>query len=194
VLLSGGLDSAALTAWQRPAAALFVDYGQRPAEGELAAARAVSQALKVPLNVVRIESSALGSGLLAGTSPVPAAPTPEWWPFRNQLLVTVAGAWGIDKGVDRILVGCVVTDSERHVDGSAEFYQALDRLISMQEAGIRVSTPAIGMSSAELVTTSGIPDAILAWTHSCHVSPLACGTCPGCEKRASVLKDLGRLQ
>lgn len=90
-------------------------------------------------------------------------------------------------------MGCVVTDRERHVDGSADFYELLDRLVSMQEGGIRVAAPAISMTSAELVSVSGIRDEVLAWTHSCHISSMACGACPGCDKRRSVLQELGRL-
>lgn len=37
LLLSGGLDSTAIAAWQRPDVCVTVDYGQRPARGELAA-------------------------------------------------------------------------------------------------------------------------------------------------------------
>jgi 7-cyano-7-deazaguanine synthase len=193
VLLSGGLDSTALTAWRRPSLGIFVDYGQRPAQGELRAAHAVSNELKVPLHVIQVQCNDLGSGLLAGSAPVPGAPTPEWWPFRNQLLVTVAAAWAIDKGVGELLLGSVATDGERHADGRPEFYRVIDELVSSQEGGIHVAAPGIGMTTAQLITAAGIPDEMLAWTHSCHSSSLACGTCPGCEKRRSVLQELGRL-
>jgi 7-cyano-7-deazaguanine synthase len=193
LLFSGGLDSTALAAWRRPSVALFVDYGQLPAEGELAAATSVSEAIDLPLERVRVESSSIGSGLLAGSHSSSAAPTREWWPFRNQLLATIAATWAVDRDIREIWLGSVATDGERHADGRADFYEALDRVVSLQEGGIHVVAPAIGLTTAQLITASEVPDRVLAWTHSCHASSLACGSCPGCVKRRSVLEELGRI-
>ncbi|MGL3107198.1 hypothetical protein [Bradyrhizobium sp. BR 1432] len=46
--------------------------------------------------------------------------------------------------------------------------RALSDLMSMQEGGLTVSAPAIGLSAPELVIASGIDKAALAWAHSCH--------------------------
>ena len=192
LLLSGGLESSAIAAWLRPRLSLTVDYGQLPASGEIWAASRVCAELGLEHHSLSIDCSTIGSGLMAGLGGDPQAPIPEWWPFRNQLLVTFAGAWGISRGVKEILVGSVSGDGT-HVDGTASFYGALDQVVALQEGNVRVSAPAIDMSSAELIETSDVDDAVLGWTHSCHVASVACGSCPGCTKRRAVLQALGRL-
>lgn len=195
LLLSGGMDSAALAAWRRPAACLFIDYGQRPANGEKRSSAAVCDALGLELWTLAADCSAAGAGSLADDgATVPGAPSAEWWPFRNQLLVTLGAAFAVRAGqATKLILGAVAEDGGRHADGRPEFVDALDRLLGLQEGGTRLAAPAIGMTTAELVTVSGISDDVLGWTHSCHVSPWACGSCAGCTKRHEVLGKLGRL-
>ena len=194
LLLSGGMDSAALAAWRQPASCLFIDYGQRPAEGERRAAAAVCDALDIPLQSVRADCSSVGAGTLAGIELGPAsAPTAEWWPFRNQLLVTLGASLAVRREGTTLLIGTVRDDGDRHADGQPEFVEALDRLLILQEGAVRLSAPALEVTTMELVQASGIEDSVLAWTHSCHVSSWACGWCTGCQKRQGVLSDLGRL-
>lgn len=193
-MLSGGLESTALAAMRRPALTLTIDYGQRPAAAEVTAAAAVCRQLGLSHDVLRVDCAALGSGLLAGQPANGGAPSPEWWPYRNQLLVTLAAGWGLPRGASSIVVGSVLGDGERHRDGTAEFYEALDRLVAMQEGGLRVLAPGVDMTSDQLVTASGAGDEVLGWTHSCHVTDIACGACPGCHKRREVLGRLGRLR
>jgi 7-cyano-7-deazaguanine synthase len=193
LLLSGGLESSALAAWRRPQLTLTIDYGQAPAAGETAAATAVCRALGLEHHLLRIDCRQLGSGLLASSEPAVNAPSPEWWPYRNQLLVTLAAGWGVRHNVTSITVGSVSGDGERHADGKAAFYDQLDGLLVMQEGAVRVQAPAAHMTSEELITTSGVTDAVLGWTHSCHTSNLSCGVCPGCTKHREVLDRLGRM-
>lgn len=194
LLLSGGLDSAALAAWRRPSGCLFVDYGQRPAAGEGKAAQAVANALGLDLEIVRADCSAVGGGtLLDEAERLPVAPTPEWWPFRNQLLVTLAAAVAMRGARTTILIGTVCEDAARHADGSPEFIGALDALLACQEGGLHLLAPAQSMTTGELIEHSGISDEVLAWTHSCHLASSACGGCNGCRRRLGVLTELGRL-
>lgn len=192
--MSGGLESAAIAAWRRPALTLTVDYGQRPAAGELTAAAAICRELGLDHHVLRVNCRQLGGGLLAAQEPDSNAPSPEWWPYRNQLLVTLAAAWGICHGVTIITIGSVREDGHRHRDGTMAFYEALDRLVVLQEGGLRVQAPAIALSSEQLLIESGVSDQVLGWTHSCHTQDVACGACPGCYKRREVLDRLGRLR
>ncbi len=189
VLLSGGMDSIALAHWQRPEVAITVDYGQRAARAEVAAAAQVAAELGMRHEVVRVDCSALGSGDMAGTDPLAAAPVSEWWPYRNQLLITLAGMRGISFGVTELLLGSVAPDGE-HADGRPEFYVAADALMVLQEGNIRVLAPALGMTTAELVRRSAVPRSLLAWAHSCHVADVACGACRGCVKHYHVNDEL----
>jgi 7-cyano-7-deazaguanine synthase len=192
LLLSGGLDSAALAAWRRPEFSLTVDYGQVPAKAEIAAAKAICRELRLEHHVLQVDCRHLGSGLLASSDPVANAPSPEWWPYRNQLLVTLAASWGLPRGASSIAVGSVLGDGERHVDGTSAFYKQLDAVLAMQEGAMNVIAPAATLSTEELVLRSGIPEAVVGWTHSCHRGYLSCGACPGCAKRREVLRSLDR--
>jgi 7-cyano-7-deazaguanine synthase len=194
LLLSGGLDSAALAACERPAAALFVDYGQRPAAAERRAARAVAGAMSVPLHEAALDLRPFGGGLLLDEAPLPDAPSPEWWPYRNQMLVTAAASLALRLDLARVLMGTVAGDGDRHADGTTEFYRTLDALLRMQEGGVGVDAPAIAETSEQLVARSGLGEAVVGWTVSCHRSELPCGDCPGCWKRAKVLAAAGLLQ
>ena len=190
ILLSGGMDSVALAAWKRPAHAITIDYGQIPAPGEIRAARKVSEVLGIQHHIIIIDCSSLGSGDMAGLPAIPAAPVSEWWPFRNQLLVTFGAMKAIALGANELLCGSVKTDAE-HVDGTSPFYAEIDKLISMQEGAIRVCVPAIEFTTTQLIRASGVDLSLLAWCHSCHVNEYACGKCRGCRKRLGVLSELG---
>jgi len=193
LLLSGGLDSTALAQLYRPTLSVVIDYGQRCAQAETQAACAVGRALDLRVQTLRVDLTAIGAGLLADDKPVDHAPSPEWWPYRNQLLVTTGAALALHEKLDTVLVGTVNGDGERHVDGTPAFYDLLDRVISLQEGGIRVAAPALPYSSAELITLSGLQEDVAAYTVSCHRANLPCGTCPGCHKRVGVLRDVGML-
>ncbi len=190
LLLSGGMDSVSIAWWKRPQLAMFVDYGQVPAAGEEAAGKAVCEILSIPYEVIRIDCSSVGSGDLAGTKPISPAPVPEWWPFRNQLILTIAGAAALKFGVTELMIGALSTDGA-HADGRPDFVAAISHLMALQEGGIVVSAPAIDMTAKELVLVSGVPKAVLAWAHSCHKSSFACGQCRGCNKHYSTWKNLG---
>jgi 7-cyano-7-deazaguanine synthase len=190
LLLSGGIDSIALAYWKRPRFAFTVDYGQVCAAAEIRASRAACKAIGIEHHLVCSNCIALGSGDLASVAPLAVAPMPEWWPFRNQLLATLAGMRALSLGVSHLMMGSVRSDCV-HVDGTAEFYLILDRLMSMQEGSLRISAPGIGLTSAELVRESGIPMEILCWAHSCHKAIWSCGKCRGCNKHYSVMEQLG---
>lgn len=201
LLLSGGIDSAALAKLIRPDHALFIDYGQRPAPQERRSSRAVARQLGIPYGSLSVGLGAIGAGMLNDEELLDGAPSPEWWPFRNQLLVTCAAAWAVKSrgqiGADdrpiSVLVGSVRPDGERHADGRPAFYEALDVLLRFQEGNISVSAPALEFDTPELIRQSAVDDATLGWTHSCHRADIPCDDCPGCFKRSQVLAAVGML-
>lgn len=190
ILLSGGMDSVALSYWLRPQVALTVDYGQKAAQAEIVAATKICEHLSMEHKIIRVDCAHLGSGDLAGTAPVDVAPKSDWWPFRNQLLITLCGMVAVKMGLSELLVGSIKTDGY-HQDGSAKFYQLIDSLMKFQEGSIKVTAPALTFSSSELILKSGIPSELLLWAHSCHKSNIPCGNCRGCNKYFSVLDELG---
>lgn len=192
LLLSGGMDSIALAYWQRPEIAITLDYGQKAAEAEIRAATQVAKLLGMEHYIIRVDCSSLGSGDLVGSAPLSDAPVTEWWPYRNQMLVTLALMKAIQLGVCELMVGSVKTDSQ-HTDGTREFYERLSDVVVMQEGGIQVTAPAIEMTTVELVKEAGVPNDVLMYAHSCHTGNVPCGRCHGCYKYMYVKEQLGIL-
>lgn len=190
LLFSGGVDSTALAVWLRPELCLTIDYGQRCAGAELTASTQICATLGLQQKIISLPSSELGSGDLAGRPPHEIAPVPEWWPFRNQFLLTIGAMVAIEHGIDELLFGAVASDSQ-HTDGSAEFFSAMNALLGCQEGKLSVNVPAIGMNTVDLVRLAGVPLETLAWCHSCHLGNLACGQCRGCNKHTQVFSELG---
>jgi 7-cyano-7-deazaguanine synthase len=160
---------------------------------EIRASKAVCESLDIRHIVIEVDCSTLGSGDLVNGKALATAPSSEWWPYRNQLLVTLASMKAISLGVNEMMIASVKSDGF-HKDGTKEFYNILNNLMTFQEGSIAILAPAIHLSSVELVVNSGITSEILYFAHSCHTSSVPCGRCGGCYKYISVmqtLKDVG---
>lgn len=191
LLLSGGMDSLAIAWWKRPELAITLDYGQLAADAEKHASAQVCKELGIRHEIVSVDCSSLGSGDMAGAPPDAAAQTSDWWPYRNQLLITLASMRAISRGMQALYIGTVRSDGESHLDGTPKFVQKIDKLMAYQEGHVRVVAPAIGMSTAELIRSTGLPAGLLAWSHSCHKANIACGNCRGCNKYVETYLELG---
>lgn len=190
ILLSGGMDSISLAWWKRPDIAFTINYGQLAAAAEVAASTSFCKYLGIPHFVLDVDCRALGSGDMAGAKADTHAPASDWWPYRNQMLVTLAAMKAISFGVTHLCLGTVRSDGS-HSDGTIEFVNAISTLMSLQEGGLTISAPAIELSTTELIKISGIPSDVLAWAHSCHKSNVPCGNCRGCNKYFEVLGEVG---
>lgn len=191
LLLSGGMDSIAIAWWKRPQWAVTIDYGQKAAAAEIQAAQQTCQELAIEHEVLHIDCSSLGSGDMAHAVPGEHATTSDWWPYRNQMLITLACMRAISRSVGTIYIGTVDSDGESHRDGTREFVSQMDKLLAYQEGGLRVVAPAIDLSTADLVRNASVPASLLAWAHSCHKANIACGACRGCNKYFSTFRELG---
>jgi len=189
LLLSGGMDSIALAWWRRPDVAFTVDYGQLAAAAETEASAAICRALVIPHVVLRLDARSLGSGDMAGAPADTHAPASDWWPYRNQLLVTLTAMKAVSMGVQQLLLGTVASDGS-HRDGTVDFIDSMSRVLAMQEGGMTLAAPGIGMRTADLVRVSGVPRSLLAWAHSCHKADVPCCNCRGCNKYFEVLQEL----
>lgn len=179
LLFSGGIDSAAIAWMEKPDWLFFVDYGQLPAAGELRAARSLAEAMDLPLDTRDVSLKGVGRGTLAGEAE-PTTAAPEFWPFRNQMLVTLAAMTFANEDPLKILIGTVATDNV-HPDGRPEFIDRMSALLSAQ-GNIRLLAPALGLTGPELVQEAALPAHLLGWTFSCHTGEWACGRCRGCTK------------
>jgi 7-cyano-7-deazaguanine synthase len=191
LLFSGGLDSSALAFWKRPDVCLTIDYGQRPARGEIAAATAICNELGLRHELLTIDLRALGSGSLAGSAPSEFGQAEEFWPYRNQMLITMAGMRFLSQGLKEIMIGAVRTDV--HADGKAPFLRGIDRLMSMQEGAVAVTAPGRALHPRRLLEISQFPHSLLGLTFSCHVMEYACGRCRGCEKQLDTIARAAKV-
>ena len=188
LLLSGGLDSAGLAVWIRPDVCVTIDYGQRAAAGELAAARALCEQLDLPHRIIRADLAALGSGDMGQRPNSAVAAAPEFWPYRNQMLVTLTGMLLLPEGLTEIMIGAVADD--RHSDGKQPFLKTLDRLMRLQEGHVAVSAPATKITTPALLKIARFPRHLIGLTFSCHVHEFACGECGGCTKHRRVIEQV----
>jgi 7-cyano-7-deazaguanine synthase len=104
------------------------------------------------------------------------------------MLITLAAMTYAADPLAELLVGTVVGD-DAHPDGRREFVSAVDSLLR-QQSGVRVSAPAIDMTTLQLVRKAAVPMSLLGWTFSCHTGEWACGSCRGCNKHRQVIECL----
>ncbi|MBS1774355.1 MAG: 7-cyano-7-deazaguanine synthase [Bacteroidetes bacterium] len=193
LLLSGGLDSTAIAYWFKEELqfAITVNYGQKSADAEIAASSKICKTLNLHHEIIEVDCRKLGTGnMVDSDAGLDFSPMLEWWPYRNQFLVTIACMKIIKLGINELIIGSIKSDGN-HVDGTKEFYIELNRLVSMQEGNLQIRTPAIELTSVELIKKTKIPDSILFWAHSCHTSNTPCGECNGCKKYMYTMQQLG---
>lgn len=192
ILLSGGMDSIALAYWKKPSVAFTFNYGQLAAMAEIDASAYVAKELGIDHHVISVDLRSLGAGDMAGTAAGRYAPASDWWPYRNQMLVTLAAMKAVSLGVRQLMLGTVATD-QTHRDGTVAFIEKLDALLACQEGELRVFAPAIGLSPCELILLSKVPGSLLALAHSCHKANVPCGQCRGCNKYFETLSQIAHV-
>jgi 7-cyano-7-deazaguanine synthase len=189
VLLSGGIDSICLTFGIVPQIAYTIDYGQTVAEREIYVSKYICKELGIIHKCIKVDCRNLGSGTLANSEKHKLSPSAEWWPYRNQLLITLACMQGIKDEVEEIYLASVKSDSF-HRDGTKEFYTLINTLVYYQESKMKIFCPTLNFYSHELANFYGVPNELLTIAHSCHISNIACGKCSGCIKQLKVRHEL----
>jgi len=189
VLLSGGMDSICLTYYLKPTIAYTVNYGQLPAQREIDISRRVCTILSIPHKVIEIDCSTLGTGSLSPNKALDIAPAAEWWPYRNQLLVTLCLMQGIKDNIQELHIASVKSDAF-HKDGTANFYSLLNALSTYQEGEISIHCNTLNYYTHELAVRYKVPEELLLLAHSCHLGNTICGHCSGCLKNLRVRQEL----
>lgn len=198
VLLSGGLDSAA-TLYNSPPGrtqAIFVDYGQVSRRAEEKAARALSRARGVGLEIVRVADLArLGSGSLAQSDTAidaDGASTQqrrEWFPARNLMLCAIAAIPLARAGGGELALG---TLSDSYRDSRVEFFRSVEQAVLDAlpvEAVVTLVIPSesriLALRAARVV---GLEPRL---TFSCNQrSDRHCWRCASCQDRARLIGEL----
>lgn len=224
MLLSGGLDSATALAVARndgfDAICLSFDYGQRH-RAELAAAARVAEALGAHEHVVYpLDLRVFGGSALTDAIDVPRDRDPDelttgipvtYVPARNLIFLSIASALAETRGVRDLYVGVNAVDYSGYPDCRPEFIAAFEEVVnlatrmgveSVEGTGdgaranepIRVHTPLIDLSKADIIRLGAELGVDYALTSSCYdPSPdgNACGRCDSCALRRKGFEDAG---
>ena len=193
LLFSGGIESTCLALLHRPDLLLTINYGQICADGEARASSYIATELNLRHEILCAPLNALGAGDLAGRKPAVSSEATDNWPFRNQMLITLAAMRYEREGLEEIMIGTVASDKD-HPDGSPRFIDAISHSINAQNSKIKVVAPALHMTTRQLVESSKISFDLLGWTFSCHRADVACGQCRGCNKSFDLFNAIGHPQ
>ena len=196
--------TAALAALTHDLAFLHADYGQRTEDRERACFHRLADHFGVTHRLVA-DFPALGA--IGGSSLTdPAIPVREgepekgtvptsYVPFRNAHLLAAATSWAEVLGASSVFVGAVAEDSSGYPDCRPEFYRAYQVAVDLgtrPETRIRIETPVIDMSKADIVRRGQELRAPFAMTWSCYQSSdVACGDCESCRLRLRGFAEAG---
>ncbi|MEN0020242.1 MAG: 7-cyano-7-deazaguanine synthase QueC [Planctomycetota bacterium] len=206
VLLSGGLDSATVLAVARSRGlacyTLAFDYGQRHRH-ELEASRRLSEELGCAEHrVMSLDLRALGGSAL--TDDAIAVPKHEadeelgdeipvtYVPARNLIFLSMAAGYAEVLDAGSIWLGVNALDYSGYPDCRPEFiasFAATARLATkhgIQGKALRIETPLIDLTKADIIKLGTSLGVDYAQTHSCYdptPDGLACAHCDSCILR-----------
>jgi len=216
VLSSGGIDSTTAMAIAKHEGfkiySLSFFYGQRHAF-ELEAAQKVANAIGVTKHlVINIDLKQIGGSSLTDDIDVPKDRDEQemtreipvtYVPARNTIFLSFALAWAEVLKSSDIFIGVNAIDYSGYPDCRPDYIDAFERMANLAtKAGvesttkIRIRTPLIRLTKAEIIQ-KGIELGIdYALTHSCY-DPFpqgqACGRCDSCQLRKKGFKEAGVL-
>jgi 7-cyano-7-deazaguanine synthase len=205
VLLSGGLDSSTVVAIAKSQGfsvyALSFDYGQTH-KVELQAAARVAATMQVARHIVLdIDLSRFGGSALTGDAAIPKnrslAEMSEgipvtYVPARNTVFLSLALAWAEALQATDIFIGVNALDYSGYPDCRPEFIQAFEAMgnlgtkIGSEGARIKINTPLISMSKAEIIRAGlelGVDYGMTVTCYDVSNEGKACGACDACLLR-----------
>tara|TARA_R100001015_G_C4613456_1_gene169135 strand:+ start:197 stop:928 length:732 start_codon:yes stop_codon:yes gene_type:complete len=211
ILVSGGLDSATCLAIARAEGydcyALSFNYGQRAsseldAAMRLATAFSVHQHQVIPLGIGQLGGSALTdasvampeSGVIADHIPV------TYVPARNTVFLSYALAWAEVLEAEAIFIGVNALDYSGYPDCRPEFIAAFEQMANLatrtgvEGRPIRIKTPLIALSKAQIIAMGNELGVNYGLTVSCYQADTrgrACGRCDSCRLRRKGFAEAG---
>ncbi|MDR3626778.1 MAG: 7-cyano-7-deazaguanine synthase QueC [Ignavibacteriaceae bacterium] len=207
VAVSGGMDScvtAAIANEQYELAFAHINYGQRTENRELKAFNDIADYYKVNKRLV-IDYTHLakigGSSLTDKKIEVSKADLSNkeipssYVPFRNANILSACTSWAEVLNAQAIFIGAVYEDSSGYPDCRPEFFKAFEKIIetgTKPSTNIRIETPVIHLSKAEIVKKGIALKAPLGLTWSCYQNEdEACGVCDSCALRLKGFMSAG---
>ncbi|HOJ52243.1 MAG TPA: 7-cyano-7-deazaguanine synthase QueC [Syntrophales bacterium] len=214
VLLSGGLDSATtLAIASREGYAVYAltfRYGQRHAR-EIEAAKTLAEKWGVKRHLVmEINPEIFAQSALTSAIPVPKGRREArqkreipvtYVPARNTVFLSLALAWAEVMEISDIFIGVNAVDYSGYPDCRPEFVAAFERMANLAlkatvegRLKIKIRTPLINLSKAEIIRRGYELGVDFRLTHSCYdPSPdgYACGECDSCLLRKKGFLEAG---
>ena len=200
VLLSGGLDSATvlnIALKKYEVTALIFDYGQRH-KFEISAAKKIADLAKTPIKLIKIDLGQFGNSALTDNIEVPknqeiGKEIPVTYvPVRNTIFLSYALAYAEVNNIFDIFIGVNALDYSGYPDCRPEFIQAFEKManegtkFAQGNKKIKIHTPLISLTKAEIIKTGTELDVDYKLTHSCYdpsFDGLSCGECDACILR-----------
>lgn len=200
VLLSGGLDSAtvlniALKEYQ--VTALVFDYGQRH-KFEISAAEKIADKYDISLRLIKIDLGQFGNSALTDDIEVPknqeiGKEIPiTYVPVRNTIFLSYALAYAEVNNIFDIFIGVNALDYSGYPDCRPEFIEAFEKMankgtkFAQGNEKIKIHTPLIDLTKAEIISIGTELKVDYKLTHSCYdpsTDGLSCGECDACILR-----------
>jgi len=207
VAASGGMDScvtAAIANQEYKLAMIHVNYGQRTETRELKAFHDIADYYKAEKKLV-IDFGHLakigGSSLTDKSIEIPKADLnskeipSSYVPFRNANILSACVSWAEVIGAEAIFIGAVYEDASGYPDCRPQFYEAFEKMVDLgtkPETKIKIITPIINFSKADIVRKGIELNAPLHLTWSCYQSEdEACGICDSCAFRLRGFQQAG---
>ena len=215
VLLSGGLDSTTVLAIAKDQGfasyALSFHYGQRHSI-ELAAAKRTAQALGAERHVIaNIDLRVFGGSALTSDIEVPTHATADeistdtipvtYVPARNTIFLSFALAYAEVIGAVDVFTGVNAVDYSGYPDCRPEYIEAYTAMAHLAtRAGVegterlRIHTPLITMSKADIIRTGLALGVDYGQTSTCYAPDSqgrACGHCETCLLRLKGFAEVG---
>jgi 7-cyano-7-deazaguanine synthase len=189
LLLSGGVESVTLLHQLADAGeavqALFIDYGQRAAAHERAAAEGNCARLGVEL--VALDLAQVGEVFRRGQERKAHVPLPH----RNLVALSLGMSYATNLGAARLYLAANMEDTVDYASSSHAFL-AQFRLMCGLLGDVQLATPVIGLTKTEIVARGMSLGVDYATTYSCLLGyPLHCGRCPQCVKRRAAFHEAG---
>lgn len=212
VSLSGGIDSTTTLAIASKLAketngkvgAISFNYGQRHIK-ELDCAKEICARMGVMNHyIMEMPSKHLKSALTNATAEIPkvsydeiVGESPAYVPFRNGTMLALMAGYAVSEGYDIIMAGPHAEDAANwaYADCTLEFMGAMSAAIYVGTYNkVRLLTPLLFMSKAEIVDKGMLLDAPLELSWSCYLGgETHCGECPTCRARKEAFSTAGFL-
>ena len=214
VAVSGGMDScvtATIANENFELAFAHINYGQRTEKRELKAFYDIadyfgvnerlvvnySHLSKIGGSSLTDKNIAVSKADLSNKRNLPAGrqiPT-SYVPFRNANILSACVSWAEVIKAKTIFIGAVYEDSSGYPDCRTEFFSAFEKLIDLgtkPETSIKIETPIIHLSKAEIIKKGIELNAPLHLTWSCYQNEdEACGVCDSCALRLRGFQQAG---